>query len=228
MEQGTIANPKEIKEVANFFHGYAVDFDSIYGHTDAKKRSAWQKFLDKYFRESMRIRFDLAQQYAANPTIKTVLDVGCGSGVYCEALLEKGKTVTGIDIAEGMLTLAKEKTKRFNNSGKIEYIHDGYLNHRFNQEFDAAILTGFFDYIQNPLDIFKKLETDITREIYMSFPKSGGFLGWQRKIRYSWRKCPLFYYSEKDIQQLLKKMGWENKATITSIKRDFFVRVVLR
>ena len=101
----------ETKDVETFFHGYAADFDSIYGHT--KKRSTWDKFLDKYFRRSMRLRYNLVLKYSANTNIETILDVGCGGGVYCEALLNMGKTVTGLDIADGMLKLAEQKTKRF-------------------------------------------------------------------------------------------------------------------
>jgi 2-polyprenyl-3-methyl-5-hydroxy-6-metoxy-1,4-benzoquinol methylase len=39
--------------------------------------------------------------------------VGCGGGVYCEALLNAGKIVTGLDIAVGMLELAEIKTDNF-------------------------------------------------------------------------------------------------------------------
>ena len=225
MKKQTQILERETNQVATFFHGYAADFDSIYGHT--KKRSWVDSVLDQYFRESMRLRFDLSIEHAGAKHIDTILDVGCGGGVYCEALLQKGKTVTGIDIAEGMLTLAHSKTARFNVTGKISYIHNGYLNEAFPKPFDAAILTGFFDYIQSPLPVLKKLEKDVTKEIYMSFPKKGGFLGWQRKVRYSMRTCPLYYYSEKDLHNLLNQMGWLKKATITSIERDFFVRVVL-
>jgi SAM-dependent methyltransferase len=213
----------ETKDVETFFHGYAADFDSIYGHT--KKRSAWDKFLDTYFRKSMRLRYDLVLKYSANLGIKTILDVGCGGGVYCEALLKGGKIVTGLDIAAGMLELAEKKTNDFVKEGRVNYIHSGYLEHHFTEQFDAAILVGFFDYIKTPLDVFKKLETDITKELLMSFPKSGGFLGWQRKVRYNMRNCPLYYYSKKDLETLFAKMGWSNKAQIFEIERDFFVRV---
>jgi 2-polyprenyl-6-hydroxyphenyl methylase/3-demethylubiquinone-9 3-methyltransferase len=36
-----------------------------------------------------------------------VLDVGCGGGLLCEALLHAGAEVTGIDLAEGMIEVAK-------------------------------------------------------------------------------------------------------------------------
>jgi len=215
----------ETKDVETFFHGYAADFDSIYGHT--KKRSLWDKFLDKYFRRSMRLRYDLVLKYSANPEIKTILDIGCGGGVYCDALLNMNKKVTGLDIADGMLKLARQKTQSFIDKGQADYIYSGYLEHNFNQQFDAGVLVGFFDYIKSPLDVFKKLEKDISKEIYMSFPKAGGFLGWQRKVRYKMRNCPLYYYTRKDIEALLAKMNWQNKAEIIDIDRDFFVRVKL-
>ena len=215
----------ETKDVEAFFHGYAADFDSIYGHT--KKRSTWDKFLDKYFRRSMRLRYNLVLKYSANTKIETILDVGCGGGVYCEALLNMGKIVTGLDIADGMLKLAEQKTKRFAAEDKVNYIHSGYIEHAFAEEFDTAVLVGFFDYIKSPLEIFEKLKTEVNKELLMSFPKSGGFLGWQRKIRYRMRNCPLYYYSKTDLESMFAKVGWQNKAEIVDIDRDFFVRVIL-
>ncbi len=220
------SHQQETKDVAHFFHGYAADFDSIYGHT--KKRSPWDKLLDRFFRQSMRIRFNHSIRHAAAAQIQTVLDVGCGGGVYTEALLEKGKQVMAIDIAEGMLDLARTKTQRFSGTGQVQFVLADYLTHDFKgHQFDAAILTGFFDYIQSPLDVFRKLKTDVKKEIYMSFPKTGGLLAWQRKIRYQRRNCPLYYYAEKDIRNLLSQMNWLEKSTILSIDRDYFVRVVL-
>lgn len=225
MDNNKTYTVSETKDVEIFFHGYAADFDSIYGHT--KKRSGWDKFLDKYFRKSMRLRYNLVLKYTADTNIKTILDVGCGGGVYCEALLNAGKTVTGLDIADGMLELAEQKTKKFVAEGKVNYIHSGYLEYGFANQFDAAILVGFFDYIGKPLDVFIKLEKEVTKELLMSFPKSGGFLGWQRKVRYKMRNCPLYYYSKSDLEALFAKVGWQNKVEIIDIDRDFFVRVKL-
>jgi 2-polyprenyl-6-hydroxyphenyl methylase/3-demethylubiquinone-9 3-methyltransferase len=38
---------------------------------------------------------------------KTVLDVGCGGGILCEALAQRGALVTGIDMGEAPLAVAK-------------------------------------------------------------------------------------------------------------------------
>lgn len=225
MSNTTPYTVNETKDVETFFHGYAADFDSIYGHT--KKRSAWDKFLDKFFRRSMRLRYELVIKYTGNPQIKTVLDVGCGGGVYCEAMLNQGKIVTGLDIAEGMLDLARQKTAKFIEEGKASYVHAGYIEHIFSEKFDTAVLVGFFDYIKNPDAVLAKLKTEVTQELLMSFPKSGGFLGWQRKVRYKMRNCPLYYYSRQDLEALLVSAGFQGKFEIMDIDRDFFVRVKL-
>ena len=38
---------------------------------------------------------------------KTVLDVGCGGGILCEAMAQRGATVTGIDMGEAPLAVGK-------------------------------------------------------------------------------------------------------------------------
>jgi SAM-dependent methyltransferase len=39
-----------------------------------------------------------------------VLDVGCGTGLFCAQAAERGAAVAGIDAAEGMLAIARERT----------------------------------------------------------------------------------------------------------------------
>ena len=145
MEQHSTTN--EVQDVKKFFHDYAADFDSIYGHS--KKRGAADKLMDKLFRQSMLLRFKETLKTSANPAVHTVLDVGCGSGVYCIEFLKQGKTVVGLDLAEGMLKIAEEKTAEYKNTGKISFVLSDYMDYKATQKFDAACLMGFFDYIKD-------------------------------------------------------------------------------
>lgn len=47
-------------------------------------------------------------------TYQTILDVGCGTGALCAALLRCGLTVTGVDAAERMLREARKNPKLLN------------------------------------------------------------------------------------------------------------------
>ena len=221
MQQTEVKN--EVQDVKKFFHGYAADFDSIYGH--AKKRSVFDKVMDKLFRRSMLLRFNETLESSAKPTVQSILDVGCGSGVYDVEFLKQGKTVVGLDMAEGMLEIAKKRTAPYANTGKISFILSDYMEHQFNEKYDAAVLMGVFDYVKDPVSLLKKLGKDVSKEIYASFPKGGGLLTWQRKVRYNMRHCPLYFYSKKSLVDILDQSGFQGKYTIKDLGRDFFVKV---
>jgi len=215
----------EVQDVKKFFHGYAADFDSIYGHS--KSRGSFDKLMDKLFRRSMLLRFNETISETSKSSVQTILDIGCGSGVYCVEFLKQGKTVAGLDMAEGMLEIAREKTAAYKDSGKISFVLSGYMEYEFHQKFDASVLMGFFDYIKEPVALIKKLQTDTTKEIYMSFPKKGGFLTWQRKVRYNMRHCPLYFYSKKSLTKILDESGLKGRYEIRDLGRDFFVKATL-
>jgi SAM-dependent methyltransferase len=142
-------------------------------------------------------------------------------------LLKQGKSVVGLDMAEGMLDIAKKRTESFSNSGKISFVLADYMEHQFNEKFDAALLMGVFDYVKDPVAMLKKLQQDVSKEIWGSFPKQGGLLTWQRKVRYNMRNCPLYFYSKKSLVNILDESGLQGKYTIKDLGRDFFVKVTL-
>ena len=220
----TVAN-KDSEDVKIFFDGYASDFDSIYGHTD--KRGPFDKLADKWFRKVMVRRFEETLKRSVNPALKSIIDIGCGPGLYCVEFLKQGKEVMAIDLAENMLSIAKGHVTKHasDQADKITYLHADYLAHNFDKQYDAACLMGFFDYIKDPVELFEKLKKDVTKEVYGSFPKDGGFLAWQRKVRYKMRNCPLYLYRLEDIKSILNKAGLEGKYEIVDCGRGYFVKV---
>ena len=186
--------------VKTFFSAYAEDFDSIYG--DGKKRNFFNKVADKLFRKSMYERYKRTINFILQNKAGSVLDVGCGSGRYSIDLAENGVSVTGVDLSKNMLDIAKKNSQKFDFNNK--YLLGSYLDVDIENKHEIAILMGFFDYISNPLEIFIKLKKDTSNYILASFPKSGGMLGLQRKIRYRMRNCQLFYYDKKYLDNLMK------------------------
>jgi 2-polyprenyl-3-methyl-5-hydroxy-6-metoxy-1,4-benzoquinol methylase len=216
---------KDSQEVKSFFDGYASDFDSIYGHTD--KRGAIDKLADKWFRKVMVLRFEETLKRSVNPSINSVIDIGCGPGLYCVEFLKQGKEVMAIDLAENMLSIAKGHVEKHaaDKKDKISYLHANYLEHNFDVKYDAACLMGLFDYIKDPVELFEKLKKDINKEVYASFPKDGGFLAWQRKVRYNMRNCPLYLYTLEDIKSIMHKVGLDGKYEVVDCERGYFVKV---
>lgn len=211
--------------VKDFFQGCAHDFDSIYGHNT--KRGPLGRWIDKALRKSMFLRFQEVLQNTANPEIRTVLDVGCGSGRYCVEFLNQGKRVVGLDLADGMLQLARQATAGSPLAQNVSFLQGDYLQVEFQEKFDAACLMGVLDYIHNPVEVFEKLKRDVAKELYASFPRSSGWLAKQRKVRYKLRNCPLYLYSPQDIRDIMERCGLHTSYVLKDLGRDLFVKVQL-
>lgn len=85
---------------------------------------------------------------------KRVLDLGCGFGWHCQYAMEHGaKAVTGVDISEKMLSIAKEKT-----SDGITYLQMPIEDIAFSENsFDVVISSLAFHYIESFEKIVKKV-----------------------------------------------------------------------
>ncbi len=87
---------------------------------------------------------------------KKILDVGCGTGRYSIPLAKKGAEVHGIDISEGMLEVAKRKSKGLN----IKYQLADMRNIPYKDEtFDKVVSSLAIDHVKN----YKKAILEILR-----------------------------------------------------------------
>jgi 2-polyprenyl-3-methyl-5-hydroxy-6-metoxy-1,4-benzoquinol methylase len=74
----------------------------------------------------------------AGPSPKRVLDLGCGTGLLCDAYAGLGHTVTGVDPAKAMLDIARQKP----NGSRIEWVQSSAQAFRSNKLFNLIIMTG--------------------------------------------------------------------------------------
>jgi len=66
----------------------------------------WAEFQEPHFSPLYRAVLDSVGIGAG----AKVLDVGCGSGLFCSHAAKRGAAVAGIDAAEGLLAIARERT----------------------------------------------------------------------------------------------------------------------
>jgi len=212
-----------VQNVSKFFDGYAEDFSSIYIE-DSKKRSFFNKIMDNWFRKDIQDRHDKTIGYTqSNKNINTVLDIGCGPGHQVVRFLEQGKHVTALDVAPSMLEITKKRVELMGVNDRFESVLADYSLHKFDKKFDAACVMGFFDYVEDPVSVLKKLLSEVNYEIYISIPGYKGFLAFQRKIRYALRNCPLYLYSLESLTKHLKDAGCYDQAEILTTERGYYV-----
>lgn len=71
------------------------------------------------------------------PRGSSILDLGCGPGLYCERLSRKGHAVTGIDISGRSIKHARESAR--GNRLPIRYYRQSYLRKVSRGVFDVAM-----------------------------------------------------------------------------------------
>ncbi|MCO1603782.1 class I SAM-dependent methyltransferase [Desulfosporosinus nitroreducens] len=66
----------------------------------------------------------------------SIVDLGCGPGLYCSRLVQKGFYLTGIDRSESSICYARNQ----NHDKHANYILASYLNPFGSNQFDAALM----------------------------------------------------------------------------------------
>ena len=205
------------ERTSEFFDRYAVDFDAIYGNDNR----ALERVVNRLFRRAMVVRYEKTIAGCDPIEGRTVIDIGCGSGHYSVALARAGAArVLGLDFAPGMLKIARDSAKKFGVADRCTFEHGDFLTHPLPEPFDYAIVMGFMDYVSDPRRVIDRVLGVVRRRAFFSFPKDGGPLAWQRKLRYR-NRCDLFLYREDQIRSLFSATGAKFK--IERIGRDFFV-----
>jgi 2-polyprenyl-6-hydroxyphenyl methylase/3-demethylubiquinone-9 3-methyltransferase len=84
-----------------------------------------------------------------------ILDIGCGGGLVCEPLAQAGAEVTGIDVSE----MSIEVAKRHANMSKLDitYIHEHSQNFIESNEtpFDVVINAEVIEHVPNQKELVK-------------------------------------------------------------------------
>jgi len=85
-----------------------------------------------------------------------ILDLGCGTGLLCDAYAARGHHVTGVDPTAAMLAVARQKP----HGGAIAWVQASAQAFRAEQRFDLIIMTGHaFQVLLEDADVMAALTT---------------------------------------------------------------------
>ncbi|MBF2755806.1 MAG: bifunctional 2-polyprenyl-6-hydroxyphenol methylase/3-demethylubiquinol 3-O-methyltransferase UbiG [Gammaproteobacteria bacterium AqS3] len=79
-----------------------------------------------------------------------VLDIGCGGGILCEGLAKRGAQVTGIDLAESPLQVARLHAEEAGLPINYELISAEALAERAPEGFDAVCCMEMLEHVPDP------------------------------------------------------------------------------
>lgn len=128
----------------------AVDYDRLYRYNTSGGR------------EKIQRKVRLLQKYAHINDQSTVLELGCGTGIFTVELGYLAKRVIGADFSEGMLEKAKQK----HTSDNVTYLHKDIYSIGYRGMFDCVVGTYIMMYLNINL---------VMRQCYEML-KDGGYI----------------------------------------------------
>lgn len=128
------------------FGKYAKYYDVLYKEKDYQTEIS---FLEKVF-----------GTYGREP-IRSILDLGCGTGGHAILLAEQGYQVVGVDQSDEMLYEAQNKTKVLASALPAPQFQKGDIrNFRIDQKFDAVIsMFAVMSYMVSNNDLLNAVKT---------------------------------------------------------------------
>jgi SAM-dependent methyltransferase len=125
-----------------FGPAYAGAYDALYGDKDY---DAECDLLERIFRDSGR-------------RVRTVLDLGCGTGAHAVRLAQRGYDIVGVDISEGMLDGARRRADAARTP--VTFVRGDIRSVRLEREFDAVVcMFAVLGYQTNDADVRAALGT---------------------------------------------------------------------
>ena len=189
--------------VETYFQERAEQFHALYG-----EEAAWQRWLNRWLRAGLYERAEIAARAVTEQPGDSVLDVGCGSGRNSVLFIKAGAArVLGIDMAENMVTLARQFSRDHSAAAQTEFISADFMQYAANAKFDHAVALGVFDYIAEPVAVLAKMASLATKKVIASFPGTSLVRAPLRKVRYAMRGCPVYFYTEADLKRIFTQAG---------------------
>lgn len=155
----------------------------------------------------LRLTFRHTLQHLSRLRPKTVLDVGCGNGVYSLELARRGSQVTAIDMCEPMVEAAGSLMNKDPAGQRVELVCEDYLEWagRSKRKYEALLAIGVLDYTESP-EVYLQSFRDMAENCIVTFPSRSLFaaLG---NIIYRRHGIEAFSYSRSEIDRLLRQAG---------------------
>ena len=168
--------------------------------TDAMYRLGWY---------SLRIILRRTMRYLDAIKPQSVLDIGCGCGIYSVELARRGIAVTALDTCRGMIDATENLLKQNDLQDRVATVCADYLewSEGVVHEYDVLLAIGLFDYVPDPsayLASFRK----VAKGAIMTFPADYA-LSFLAEISYRHHGIQGYFYTGKQIEELLHAAGFE-------------------
>ena len=214
-----INHPKNPKNAIDFHSDTAIEFDGKYEQSPQfqERFSVWTNLFEQFIKPKM-----------------TVLDAGCGSGIFSIYLAQKKCIVVGIDGSEKMIELCNQYTSANGFSISFKQAEFPLLNPQDFGNKDVIICSSVLEYIVDYEEVIEQFSylLNPTGFLMVSMPNSDS---WYRKVeKYIFKitNRPSYYayiqhiVSEKDFSKTLNQYGFELQKLVYYPNSNWFSKLL--
>lgn len=194
------------KNVREYFEEISRKFDSYY-REDAETGGVVGKVAHVVFRKpGMVRRFEATFSFLGDLEGKSILDVGCGSGIYSIEIAKRGGFPTGVDVSPEMIDLAKENAVSAGCADRCRFIvRDLKELDPAEGAYAAVLAIGLFDYIApaEQRSVLDKLLSMTDAEVIATFPKRWVPGAIARRIWFMTKELDVYFVTASHVRGLV-------------------------
>jgi SAM-dependent methyltransferase len=173
-----------------------------------ERGSSLMRWANRTFRKDIWTRFEWAMKTLEDHAPCSVLDLGCGTGVYSVELARKGNfVITAVDVSPMMVLAARRNIEAAAVSG-ITLIEGDGLHHDHIPPHDVVLAIGLFDYLRDAPFALSAIRARCREQLLATFPKRRTWRAPVRKLRLALKGCPVYFYSAGRIREMAQAAGW--------------------
>lgn len=127
-------------------------------------QTTYQKFAQFYDAYVQNFDGDLELYTSFCTREDRILEIGCGTGRVLKHLLDQGFSITGADISQDMLEVAREKLHTFIENGRLELVNHNVQQSALPDQYDKVLITFYtFNYIlEQPATFLQNVAMSMT------------------------------------------------------------------
>jgi 2-polyprenyl-6-hydroxyphenyl methylase/3-demethylubiquinone-9 3-methyltransferase len=99
------------------------------------------------------LRVNYIEKHSGGLSGKTVLDVGCGGGILTESMAQRGAEVTGIDMSEASLNVAKLHLYESNLQVNYQRVTVEQLATEYPNQFEIVTCLEMLEHVPTPASV---------------------------------------------------------------------------
>ncbi len=217
------------EDVRRYFERIARRFDSYY-REEADTGGLVGKIAHIVFRKpAMACRFEKTFEFLGSLKGKSILDAGCGSGIYSIEIARRGGRATGVDVSQVMIDMAAKNAEEAGVSESCRFqVQDVMDFDPGGDAYAACLAIGFFDYIrpERQRAVLAKLLSLAKGDVIATFPRKWVPATFFRKAWFLKKRLDVYFFTRKRIDSLVDPE--EVDVTYVNCRSVWTVRFAIR